>query len=650
MKKIILSVLAASAAIAAITAQNANDDPVAMSIDGRDVPLSEFEYLYNKNNNQQITPLTFDQYVEMFVNYKLKVADALNEKIDTTSSYRGEMSKFRRDLAQPFLRDSSVIEQLVMEAYHHNDEDVYVSHIMFSPEDAYSQQKLDSLRTQIINGVITFEEAASKYSLDKRSAVKGGLMGWVTGAGLYPWAFEKAAYDTPVHQLSEVINSGFGYHIVRPEKRRPAGGQVQVEHILLFTRGLDAAAAEKVQARIDSLYNVVIQPDVKFGDIARQYSQDRGSAAQNGLIDWFGPSQMVEEFDSVAFALNVGEISKPFKTQYGYHIVHKTGQRGNGSLEELRPKIEKAISSDARQHEPIKATIRKTANELGVTLNNQYKDIARKYWYKSGGLCDENCIESLRADSTVIFSMLGTDYTLGSLLATAPLRDTERLAEFNSIIEHAVETAYERTIMDYKIDQLYAQQPEYRNLYNEYRDGILLFDVSQKKIWDKASKDTKALTKYFKKNKKKYSNWEAPKYKAYVIFATTDSVADEIKNFIDSNYGKAKIEKINQEEFTSRLKEQFKGKIKVERVIAAKGENPITDYLGFGADKPENKSKNFETYFAFAGKVIEQPEEYIDVKGAVISDYQNELEQKWIKELRKKHKVVINNDVLQLAK
>lgn len=196
--------------------------------------------------------------------------------------------------------------------------------------------------------------------------------------------------------------------------------------------------------------------------------------------------------------------------------------------------------------------------------------------------------------------------------------------------------------IEYEINQLETKYPEYRNLVNEYRNGILLFEISNRNVWDKASSDKEGLAKFFNKNKKKYT-WETPKYKAFVISSTSDSVNAEVEKFLANNV-------VEQDSLVKVLRKNFGRNIKVERVIAAKGENAVADYLAFGAEKPAPGKSKWVSYTAYNGKIINAPEEVADVRGPVTSDYQAELEQNWVKQLKKKYKVKIKKDVLKNVK
>lgn len=322
MKKSVAAGLGACAVALAFAAK----DPVIMTVNGVDVPRSEFEYLYNKNSQQQINPQTLDEYVEMFKLYKMKVADAKAEGIDTTAAFLKETAQYRHDLAAPYLTDSVYINQLVKEAYDRSLEEVEAYHIMlFKTRDAAVnaslRQRADSLR-DVLRGGGDFADLAVRYSQDRGSKNRGGWMGWIV-AGAYPAAFELEAYSLPEGAISDVVESPVGYHILKGGKHRKARGKVQVSHILKLTQGKDDAGMAQAKKEIDSLYNVVKSAPETFNAVASANSEDRGSARQGGMLPWFGAGEMVAEFDSVAFSLADGEISEPVKTTYGYHIIRR---------------------------------------------------------------------------------------------------------------------------------------------------------------------------------------------------------------------------------------------------------------------------------------------------------------------------------------
>ena len=639
MKRYILPTLTGLTVALSLNAQAV--DPVLMTIDSKPVHVSEFEYLYNKNNAQQQQPQTLDQYLDMFITYKLKVADAEAAGIENTPEFQNEFQTFRRDLSKPYLRDGAVEDSLVNLSYSHRLNDLYVSHIMF-PMDEKGKAQADSVRAQIIAGTISFEDAAKKFSIDGYSASRGGLMGIVM-PDRYPWAFEEASYDTPLHQISPVVNSGMGYHIIRPESKRPAAGEVNASHILLLTRGLDQKSAEAQKVKIDSIYDVILAGG-DFAELARTYSQDPGSAARGGNLGYFSRGQMVAEFDSTAFALADGEVSRPITTAFGYHIVRRNAHRDVEPLEKVRPEILKAMENDRRGQLPELAVTDRVIQTLNGQVNEATMQQVEAAIASEGNVYNANVAAKLAALDLEAASFADHSIPLSEILEIVipdGQNDGQRSAQ---IIRNAAYNRMVEKAMDYQRDALEMVNEDFRNLVNEYRDGILLYEISNRNVWGRASKDTEGLQNFFNNHIDRYT-WTEPRYKATVIFATNDSILNEAMAYAET------VTADEPTEFATEMRKKFGRNVKIERVVAAKGENKITDYLGFDGPRPERGANNrWPAYAAFRSKLIMQAEEPADVRGAAVTDYQNELEKEWVANLRKHHKVKVNQKVFKALK
>lgn len=467
-------------------------------------------------------------------------------------------------------------------------------------------------------------------------------MGYIL-ANRYPAAFEEAAYTVPVGEYSDVIASPVGFHIVKVNARRPARGQVLAEHILRLTRGKTPQEVEAQKAYIDSLYTMVSN-GASFEAVAAENSEDPGSAAQGGKLPWFGVGQMVPEFEDMAFSLKDGEISKPFATAYGYHIIKRLESKGIDSFENVKANIKNAISRDERGQLPAKRRLQQLRKQYGAKADAKALAKLKQQILANGGV-----------DSAMMVSMVNSDVTVARIgkekLPLSEVMSEELTNGFAGTpelqaaqLEQAVERHLDAVTIETKRDALMAEEPDYRNLVNEYRDGILLYEIANRNVWDRASKDHEGLEAFFKANAGKY-RWEQPKFKSYVFFASSDSLLDKAVEYADS------LSTDDPTAFTQDMRKRFGRDIKIERVIAAKGENAITDYLGFGAEKPaaDGKSK-WTSYRAYKGRVLEQPEEAADVRGAAVTDYQAKLEADWLKELHKRYKVKVNKKVFKKLK
>lgn len=641
MKKGLLSLALVLASVAVVQAKGSKD-PELMTINGKAVTLGEFEYLYHKNNSQQLAPQTIDEYLDMFVTYKQKVADAESEGIDNAEAFKNEFDGYRRELAEPYLRNKEMEDSIIRAVYSHMQEDVDVSHIMLASKgpgiDAEAQKHtLDSIRTAILNGA-DFAALARQYSIDRAARKNGGRMGFIP-VGRLPYTFEDAAYNTKAGEISPVVETPFGFHIVKVNARRPARGQVLAQHILKLTQGLSEEDAAKKKAEIDSI-GALLAAGADFEEIAKKESEDPGSQRNGGRLNWFGAGQMVPEFEEAAFSLQNGEVSAPFKTSYGYHIVKRLDWKPVDSFETMEPMIKNVIQRDERGQMPRKRKIAELRRKFKAGVNAANLALVKNEIVKNGGL-DSALIEKYIVSEMEVASMGKQKILLSEVVSEigAPLAGTpeRQAAQF----EERVNLSLDNAVTEAERQDLAVNNADYRNLLNEYRDGMLLFEVSDRKVWTKAKQDKEGLENYFRTHRDKYK-WEKPKFKSYVVFATSDSIMQLAKGYLEST-------DIPGDSLATDLRKKFGKDVKIEKVIAAQGENNITDYLGFGAEKPEAKGK-WAWYFPYRGKILNAPEEAADVRGAVTGDYQGELEEAWVAGLKQKFPAKINKKTLKKAK
>lgn len=637
MKKHLFAALLA--ALTALPSLAKDADPVLMTVDGHDVRVSEFEYLYNKNRSQQLQPQTIDEYLRMFIEYKLKVADAERAGLQNMPEFISEYNKYQAELASPYMVDKAVEDSLIRDAYEHKKYDVLVSHIMLERKPG-NDVKLDSIRKVIESGASTFEAEARRHSIDRGSSARGGLMGMVT-PDRFPYSFESAAYNTAVGEISPVTNSGMGYHIIRVERKTPAEGEVEASHILRLTQGRTPEQAAVERRLIDSIYTLV-KGGADFAELARKYSEDPGSARMGGSLGWFSRGMMVAEFDSVAFALPDGAVSEPFATTFGYHIVKRTAHRGIPSLEEAWPEIKANFSQDERSNIPRQARIAKYLAEYKGSVNQIALREARNS-IEAAGAFDSSAVAALTALKTPVATYAGGEISFAEILPAVMAPMGASADDAMDALRRAADNALEGAVLLLVRDKLKETEPEYRNLVNEYHDGILLYEISNRNVWERATKDREGLETYFKDNIAKYK-WEQPKFKSYIFFAENDSILEKAVAYADS------LSTDDPAAFVQDMRTRFGRDVKIERVIAAKGENAITDYLGFGADRPDEAKSKWKEYRAYKGRVIEAPEEAADVRGAAVTDYQNELDSKWVASLHKKYKVKVNKKVFNTLK
>lgn len=632
--------------ICAFALAYAAKDSVIMTVNGVDVPKSEFEYLYNKNSQQQINPQSLQEYVEMFKLYKMKVADARAEGIDTIATFVKEAEQYRHDLAAPYLADSVFLNKLVEEAYNRSKEEVEAYHIMlFKTRDAVRNHELrllaDSLKTCLDNGE-DFATLASNYSQDRGSQARGGRMGYIV-ANTYPIDFEIAAYSLTEGQISDVVESGVGYHILKGGKHRPARGKVQVAHILKLTQGKDSVGKAVARQQIDSLYNLAVENPVAFNQLASKNSEDRSSARQGGMLPMFGAGEMVEEFDSAAFALKDGEISRPVETAYGYHIIMRYRSEQPASLEKMKPNLLSRISSpsDSRSRLVMENQNKKLAKKHKGSINKKTLEALNADVLKNG--IDSTLFEKWSvapiADMT-LFTVKGDKSTVKDLVESLPKRNMPASEEAVNTLNEGVSKFYNSKLVAAEEAILEQKEPDYRNLLKEYVDGSLLYEVSVRKVWDRAAKDTEGLKKYFEENRDNYK-WTEPHAKGVLVQTVNDSVSQLIR---------ARAVELPADTLLTTLRKEFAGKASFDKVLVSQGTNAMVDYLVFGGSEVKPSNSKFTEMFMINPRVITEPEEVGDVKGMVTSDYQNEFQAAWEKELRQKYPVVVNEKVLKSVK
>ena len=540
-------------------------DPILLTIDGQPTTLSEFTHYYTKNCVSDSGILSPEEYLDLFINFKLKVLDAIKEGRETTESFQSEYNRFREETLAPFLVDSALFEAMVSEAYAHTSEDVNVSHIMLGTTQN-DFNTLEKILVDLRSGKCDFDSIADKISVDPSVRSNHGHLGWIT-AGRYPYDFEKVAYSTASGEYSQPFNSGFGYHILRVNSKRPSLGQVHARHILRMAHPENKKEMDKARRSSDSI-RILIKNGKDFAEIARMYSDDKNSAIKGGDLGWFSAGVMVMPFDSVVFALAENEVSSPFATRFGYHIVQILDRRYHQPLDSVRKSIEKSILSDGR----------------AITLR-------------------EAKLQSLR-----------------NLYNLENESDLEVISKYFSDIER--------------------NNPEIAASLKEYRDGILLFDISSEKVWNKASADTLGLQEFFAQHRDNYS-WDAPHYKALLIY--TSSLKD--KKIADSILDRVP-EDMPDIDVAQKLRSALSHRVRIERIIVRQGENDLADYFAFGGKRP-TRSGQWSKVRAFRGKIISAPESLSDVRSKVLADRQDEIEKEWLNTIKKKYKVKVNRKLLK---
>ena len=638
MKKLFM----AGGALAAVAACWAAKDPVIMTVNGVDVPLSEFEYLYRKNSRQQLEPQPLSEYVEMFKLYKLKVADAIADRLDTLPSFKKEMEQYRADLAAPYMADSAYIRNLVAEEFGWSKQEAEARHIMkfTRPGDKTARATLDSIRNVLVQGTSSWDETALKYSDDQGSNTNGGNMGYIS-AMKFPYSFEKAVFTTPEGVISEIVETPNTVHIIMGGKKRPSRGKVLTAHILkMCPQGATPEEEAKAKHEIDSLYAVIENEPASFGLTARNNSDDKGSARQDGRLPAFGAGEMVPEFDEVAFSIADGQISRPFRSRFGWHILQRIKGIPGSSEEDVKHFILNRINNP--QDGRFRMVLDNQTAKLMATHNGKVNDMAIEEMttYMSANGIDSLFYERFgkgKGGEMPVITFGKNAIKRADMLKGMHQRIVPDPKSAIGQFEQYQSWFINKSARDQEMKRLEAEEPEYRNLLNEYRDGSLLYEASVRKVWDKASQDPEALEAFFKAHRDDYK-WDKPHVKGYLVQALNDSVAQEIKDLMS---------KTGTDSMVYTVRKNFKGNMQIDHISVGKGDNAMVDYLVFDGPKVSPRITNFQSMFMFMPRIIDQPEEAADVRGQVTTDFQNLLQEQWNEELRRKYPVKVNEKVLK---
>lgn len=624
-------------------------NPVVMTVNGEGVTKSEFLQVYLKNNESpKYDKESLDEYMELYTKFKLKVAEAEALGYDTIPALVRELNGYKEQLAQPYLIDSEKTNELIEEAYERMKYEVKASHILInvsadaSPADTLiAYNKALALRKRIEKGEDFGDVAASKNGSNDPSAKENkGDLGYFTAFQMvYP--FETAAYNTKIGEISMPIRTSFGYHLVKVFDKREARGTITAAHIMVVTsKGEDKSENENAEKKINEIYEQLENGEA-FDKLARLYSDDQGSKAKGGKLPQFGSGtnqRMVSEFEDAAFSLeNDGDYSKPFKTDYGYHIVQRIDYTPLGSLKELKPEIQQKLNRGDRAKQSEKAFISKLKTE------NKFVDKGSKrltWFYENidSTVFKKNWNAPALSKNKWMFMYHTTKYDMQSFLNYIAAQKNSKQMPIEAFVNQKYVQWQDEQIMNDEKSRLKDKYPAYKALLQEYHDGVLLYEIMKDKVWDKAIKDTTGLQTYFEENISKYQ-WEERVQAAIYSSDKKDMVLEaELLSNIDTLKMSDIVAKVNAD---SQLNlEAVKGKFVQSNHEVLNGKN-----LKVG--KNEIFKKGDKYYLVIIEEIIPAgPKAINEARGAVIQDYQEFLEKQWLSELNKKHLVSINKEVL----
>lgn len=623
------------------------DDKVLMTIDGKPIYVKEFKKVYLKNLDlvEETDQKNIDSYLELYKNFKLKLAQAYDLGLDKREDLKKELQGYKRQLANNYMTVAPLKESLVKEAYDHMTEEVRASHLMISLQNAktpadtlLAYQKIDSIRQVILAGA-DFETIAKQVSEDPSVKNNGGDLGWFDAFKMvYP--FEKAAYDTPVGEISPIIKTRYGYHLLKTTGKRASRGEIEAAHIYIASSQKDTAI--NPEKRIREIYAKLKQGET-FEELARKYSEDQRSGKDGGKIRRFKSGELNSPiFEENVFALEEGQVSEPFQSELGWHIAKAIKKYPIGSFEELRESLEKKVKGDSRSKLVEEALIEKLNNLYTTTVNLQaitdFSNSLNEAFLKgkwNGDLGDLNSEETAITiqDSSFNYKDFGYYLKQNQLDNISYITVSEKVKDL-------YETYKINCLKDYHREHLGEINPDYAAIVNEYEEGVLLFALMEEKIWEKAKNDSLGLKKYYQDHIANY-NWPK-RYDVEIASATTLESANKARAMY--------VEGVS----TSEIREKLNTDNRVEVFFTNKLVAVDDDLLPTGFEPKLGVSKIYEDKdFVFINLkeiVPAMPKELDEARGLVMGDFQEEVEAQWLDSLNGGHTVSIDKKILKKLK
>ncbi|MFT4771426.1 MAG: peptidyl-prolyl cis-trans isomerase SurA [Cryomorphaceae bacterium] len=625
--------------------------PVLMTIDDREITKSDFETIYKKNNrDSSITKEDLDEYLELFINFKLKVLEAEELGMDTLTRFERELSGYRDQLARPYLVDKAVTDSLVREAYDRLAQDVRASHILIklppspSPIDTLTAyNKLMAVKAKVDAEPTKFGEIAKTQSEDPSAKSNNGDLGYFTSLQMI-YSFETAVYNSKIGDITGPVRTRYGYHLILTTDKRAARGEVRVAHIMIKSEDSDPEEVKaSLKKRADEVYEK-LEAGEDFGVLARKFSDDRTSAAKGGELPEFGAGKMVEEFEEASFALTEpDQITEPIKSPYGWHIIKLIERVPVKSFDDYEKELRSKISRDSRSDITKDSFINKRKKEYDYVdyrkrLKPFYTGIDTSYfnarWEPSADLQNQD---------KALFEMIHLSFSQADFTAflLSRMRASRTQMDIELLVNESFENWVDSEIMAFEDGILEEKHPEFKALMQEYRDGILLFDLTDQKVWSKAVEDTVGLDAFYQENQNDFMWEERAGYDVYTV--EDEATASKVRKMLKK--GK------NQDEIRGALNEDSALKVRVGSGLKEQKKEPILEKVVWevGVSDPIDDEGQLKVIHI---KEIRQPEPkaFDDARGLITAAYQNYLEKEWIESLRAKHEVSVEKEVLYTIK
>ena len=613
------------------------------------VTAEDFKYVYLKNN-QDIAADASDreleesirEYLELYVNFKLKVKAAYQAGLDRESAFIKEFNQYKNQLAKPYMVENRYKENLIHEAYQRMKEEVRASHILISIPDGAEDtlryyQKADSLR-QLAEAGASFAMLAEENSEDPSAAQNGGNLGYFSALQMvYP--FENAAFNTAVGSVSRPVRTQYGYHIIKVHDKRPSQGKVKVAHIMIrHQQGEPMDETSPGYARAQEIYED-LQSGADWKELAERYSEDVSTRANGGELPYFGTGGMLKPFEQAAFAIEEeGQVSQPVSTRYGWHLIKLLDKKGLEPLDELRPSIERKVDRVIQLAEMQGDMIDMLRKENGFVGRKVNIEKAIQYLQSSTE-------DAAPDEKSVLFVLKDASFNFGDFKQY--LQDKNIKPPLSADKANEVYTGYEeKMIVDNEESHLTEKYPDFKLLLQEYKEGILLFNIMERRVWNKANEDTEGLNTFYASKLSDYQ-WKR-RVDATIFEAKKPETIDVIKSKLQStNVTDELITEVTKElqQSDARSVQKYRG-VYEEGADLNVAESVIQD-LDWEQNRHEVQAHEMYYYILIHELMEPRAKSLEEVKGLVIADYQRQLDEEWVRELRAKYPVTVDETVLK---
>ncbi|HTL08165.1 MAG TPA: peptidylprolyl isomerase [Chitinophagaceae bacterium] len=610
----------------------------------KQVSKEEFLRAYNKNNTSTInTEKAYREYLDLYIRFKLKVQAAYDAKLDTISAQAAELQNFRSQIIESFMNDETSIQLLVNEAFKRSQQDLRISHIYlpFDNGDTLAAFQKAQEAWRKINGGASFASVAEAYSADPSVHINKGDLGFITVFTL-PYEFENIVYATPVGKTASPYRSRTGYHLFSTTAARPAEGRMKAAQILIgFMPNADNEERQRKKILADSIYTA-LKNGASFKDMVTKYSTDNISFQSGGILPEFGTGRYNTEFEQAAFALaKDGDIAAPILTSFGFHIIERLERipvnKDTANVAAMAA-LKQAVQADKRILVARQMLAQKVMKMTGFAMTGFNEKSLQAYIDSIYAGKQPKQLPGMN-NNTVLFSFPQQKFTADAFAKyLTGLKSTPDLLRGKSVRQLLNQYA-EATALDYYRNHLETYNKEFASQLKEFKDGNLLFEIMQRRVWDKAAADTIALKKYYAGNKTKY--WWEPS--ANVILFTCNDSASAVK--ARNSIAAAPTSWKTLVQASDGTLQADSGRFELSQLPLS-----VSDGVRPGlVSAPVKSATDNTSSFAYVVDLYKDraPRSFEDARGFVINDYQAFLENQWIATLRTKYPVKVNEAVLQ---